>query len=342
LLQRWKDCHEVNGTLHESAGKYGDDDDAYRSRLVQAFEDRAFSAKGASEVASALALLAAQSYLQRNGDCFEFLTDVEKDIEVEIKNTDIDESALAKLLGDILFADILRDPKIRYEGNGQDYTYTRRLDDQMLGREFDLSVNVITTEHANHGELTVLAAQNTGKPELLAILPADDRVVQEARLHLKTAKFIQQNTGAATDEVRRSILTQRGLQNSTRRSTIQSLCADLLGKAPLYLNGGRLIDIGEGDPRNRLAKGCQALVSFAYPNLRMLKGSYDEALLSKTLLDADDLLAGGGQALSEAEQEVLTYVMRNYKHWVRQEAAAKAKASGGAGAGEGGAAAAGK
>jgi hypothetical protein len=40
----------------------------------------------------------------------------------------------------------------------------------------------------------------------------------------------------------------------------------------------------------------------------MLKGNYDEALLEKSLLDADDLLAGGGMALSEAEQqEVLTY-----------------------------------
>ncbi len=34
-----------------------DDDDAYRTRLVQAFEDRAFSAKGAGDVASALALV---------------------------------------------------------------------------------------------------------------------------------------------------------------------------------------------------------------------------------------------------------------------------------------------
>lgn len=268
-------------------------------------------------VREALALLEGQSYLQRNGECYEFLTDVEKDIEVEIKVTDIDESALPKLLGDILFADILRDPKIRYEGNGQDYSYARRLDDQLLGRDSDLAVNIITTEHANHGELTVLAAQNTGKPELLVVLSSDERVVSEARLYLKTAKFIQQNTGASSDEVRRSILSQRGLQNSTRRSMLQVACAELLGKAPLYLNGSRLSDIGEGEARNRLAKGCQALISFAFPNLRMLRGNYDEALLSKTLLDADDLLAGGGMALSEAEQEVLAYITRNQSNGER-------------------------
>jgi len=198
-------------------------------------------------VREALALLEGQSYLQRNGECFEFLTDVEKDIEVEIKNTDVDESAVSKLISDILYADILRDPKIRYEGNGQDYIYARKLDDDLMSKDADLAVNIITTEHPNHGDLGVLAAQNTGKPELLVILPADTRMVDEARLVLKTTKYIQHNTGGDSNADRGAILTQRGQQNSIRRSTLQTLCSELLGKAPLYLNGSKLGDIGEGD-----------------------------------------------------------------------------------------------
>src|SRR5262249_27218974 len=58
-------------------------------------------------VRDALGLLESQSYLQRNGDVFEFLTDVEKDIEVEIKNTEIDESQVSDLLSKVLFADVL-------------------------------------------------------------------------------------------------------------------------------------------------------------------------------------------------------------------------------------------
>jgi hypothetical protein len=259
-------------------------------------------------VQEALNLLESQSFLQRNGDAYEFLTDIEKDIEVEIKNTEIESSNVSKLLTDILFADILRDPKIRYE-NGQDYAYARRLDDQLVGRDADFAINIVTPEHDNHGDLQTLAAQNTGKAELLVILPSDARVIDEARLHLKTLKYIQQNTGANLDESRKAILTQRGTQNSARRSQLQSLCADLLGKAPLYLNGSRLADIGEGDARNRISKASQTLVSFAYPSLRMLRGTYDEAGLSKTLLDSDDLLPG--TPLTDAEQEVLTYVLRN-------------------------------
>jgi hypothetical protein len=110
-------------------------------------------------VLDALAHLESQSYLQRNGDIFEFLTDTEKDIEVEIKNTEVDESQVADLLAKVLFTDVLRDPKIRYDGNGQDYAYSRKLDDALIGREADVALNIITTEHPNHTDATTLAAQ---------------------------------------------------------------------------------------------------------------------------------------------------------------------------------------
>jgi hypothetical protein len=267
-------------------------------------------------VLDALALLESQSYLQRNGDLYEFLTDTEKDIEVEIKNTEIDDSMVADLLNKVLFADVLRDPKIRYEGNGQDYTYARKLDDALIGREADIALNIITTEHPNHTNAATLAAQNTGKAELLAVLPADTSLTDQARLYLKTQKYVQQNTGSG-DPSRKAILDQRSQQNSLRRTAMQELASQFLGKAPLYLNGSRLDTVGEGDARNRFAKACQELISFSFPNLKMLKGAYDETTLADALLAQDDLLTSGTQTVSEAEQEILTYVMRNQNNGER-------------------------
>ena len=120
--------------------------------------------------------------------------------------------------------------------------------------------------------------QNFGKTELLVILPAEPRLIDQARLYLKTQKYIQQNPGDG-DETRKSILDQRSQQNGVRRSTMHDLAGDLLGKAPLYINGQRLDTVGEGDARSRFAKACQQLITFAFPNLRMLKGTYDESTL---------------------------------------------------------------
>ncbi len=267
-------------------------------------------------VLEALALLESQSYLQRNGDLYEFLTDTEKDIEVEIKNTEIDDSMVADLLAKVLYSDVLRDPKIRYEGNGQDYTYARKLDDALIGREADITLNIITTEHPNHTNATTLAAQNTGKAELLTVLPADTMLTDQARLFLKTQKYVQQNSGSG-DASRKAILDQRSQQNSLRRTAMQDLATQYLGKAPLYLNGSRLDTVGEGDARNRFAKACQELISFSFPNLKMLKGGYDETTLASALLAQDDLLTSGTQTVSEAEQEILTYVMRNQNNGER-------------------------
>lgn len=262
-------------------------------------------------VKDALATLATQSYLQRNGDIYEFLTDTEKDVEVEIKSTEIDDSQVTKLLAEVLFTDVLRDPKIRFEANGQDYTYARKLDDQLVGKDADVALNIITPDHPNHGDEATLAAQCTGKPELLLLLPGDLRLMDEVRLWLKTNKYVQQNSGSGVDPTRKAILVERSQQNSTRRTDLQSRCADLFARSSVFLNGSKLDSVTYSDARTRFHKLAQELVSFSFPYLRMLRGSYDEGKLSEALLAQEDLLTSGQQSVTEAEQELLSYVQRN-------------------------------
>ncbi|MBK7781823.1 MAG: BREX system P-loop protein BrxC [Ardenticatenia bacterium] len=262
-----------------------------------------------ADVRKALALLESQSYLQRHGEVYEFLTDTEKDVEVEIKATDIEESRVLDLLGKMFFTDVLHDQKIRFEGNGQDYGYARKLDDQVIGKDAEIAINIITPEHRNHGNEPVLISQSLGKGELLAVLPVDERLLQQARLYLKTQKYVQQNSGTE-DETRRAVLEQRGQQNSLRRSDMQELATESLEAARLYLNGARL-DIGPGDARSRFARAGQALINFAYPSLRMLKGTLNEDSLIAALTAPEDMWRGDLLEPAEAEQEILTYVMRN-------------------------------
>lgn len=261
------------------------------------------------EVREALELLEGQSYLQRTGEVFEFLTDVEKDVEVEIKNTEVDDVKVAELLCKVLFSDVLKDAKIRYTANGQDYAYARKLDAHLIGRDADIAINIITPEDPNHANPQTLATQSYGKAEVVVVLPADTRLYDQARLFLKTEKYVQTRPSEG-DANRKSVLEQRNKQNGDRRSEMQSLADEYLRKSPLYLNGQRLDTVGEGEPRVRFNNACQEVISFAFPSLRMLKGVHDEAALSKVLLDPNDRTVGN-ESPTEAEQEVLTYVMRN-------------------------------
>jgi hypothetical protein len=250
-----------------------------------------------------------QTLLQKNGDLYEFLTDTEKDIEKEIKATDYDESEVTKIIANTLFTDVLTKPKIRYEANGQDYAYTYKLDDFTIGKEEAIAINIITANHANSDDEKTLAAQCTGKPELLVILPQDQRIDADVIAWVKTNKYHRINSGQTLEPSHRSILDQKLAQNKVRRDSLKQRYAKLLSESTIYLNGGKVEGIHASDPQIRFHKVGQDLISFSFPNLKMLRGSYDESVLTKTLQDDSDLFSG--TQLGGAEDEIITYLTRN-------------------------------
>ena len=261
------------------------------------------------QVKEALRNLESQSYLQRSGELYEFLTDKEKDVEQEIKATTVEDSQVMAALQIRIFNDVLRTNKIRFEDNNQDYTYAQKIDDALVkGKPDEVAVNVITPEHPNYGNEAVLVAQNMGRADLMVILPTQGRLTELIRNYLKTEKYIKQNSGGE-DEALKEILAQRGRQNSARGSEITRLASEALRHAPLVVNGKRL-EVGEADPQNRFSKAYQELIRSAYPMLRMVKQSHNEGTLMKVVQEQDDLLDGSDLQLSEAEQEVFTEVIR--------------------------------
>jgi len=261
-------------------------------------------------VKEALINLESQSYLQRSGEIYEFLTDKEKDVEQEIKRTEVADSVVIKNLHGIVFDDVLRSVKIRFEDNGNDYPFAQKIDDGLIkGKEGDVVVNLVTPEHPNYGNEPVLISRNMGGSELMAILPAKQRLLDQIRSYLKTDLYIRQN-GGGEDETLNAILAVRSKQNSTRRQEITRLAEDLLRTAVLVVNG-QTLSVGEGDPKNRFSKAYQELIRSAFPKLKMIHGNFNEATVAQVVRDQDDLLDGLAVQLSEAEQEVLVEVERS-------------------------------
>ena len=263
-------------------------------------------------VKEALINLESQSYLQRSGEIYEFLTDKEKDVEQEIKRTEVADSVVIKNLHGIVFDDVLRSIKIRFEDNGNDYPFAQKIDDGLIkGKDTDVVVNLVTPEHPNYGNESVLISRNMGGSELMAILPAKQRLLDQIRSYLKTDLYIRQNSGGE-DETLNAILAVRSKQNSTRRQEITRLADDLLRTAVLVVNG-QTLSVGEGDPKNRFSKAYQELIRSAFPKLKMVHGAFSEASVALVVRDQDDLLDGLAVQLSEAEQEVLVEVERQQK-----------------------------
>ncbi|MBJ2270116.1 BREX system P-loop protein BrxC [Pseudomonas sp. MF6772] len=265
---------------------------------------------------AALNLLEQQTYIQRNGELYEYLTDEEKDIEEEIKNTEIESADVIKELETLLFDGVIKQRKIRYE-NGQDYAYTRKMDDRSLSRESELAIHIVTPLSDNFDNLTVQRMQSMGRDELRVVLPADARFMQDLTLHKRTEKYIRQNSSTQQEAVKR-IIDAKGFQNTERLAELQDRAKELLGKAHLIINAAD-VDTSGSDGQARVLKGFYLLIETTYPNLRMLRDvPFSENDIGKYLRQAQDGLLGNDvTSLTEPEQELLAYIQSNARSGVR-------------------------
>jgi hypothetical protein len=267
---------------------------------------------------NALDFLEQQTYIQRNGDQYEFLTDEEKDIEEEIKNTEVDWPDVLEDLSKIIFDNILKNRKIRYDQNGQDYQFSKKLDDRLFGREQELTIHVISPDHEHIANEEILRAHSMGRDELLVILPQDDRIMRDLLLHKQTEKYVSQNMNSAQQESVKRILTDKGFQNSERFRDVQQQATRLLSKAK-YIIKGETIEVATEDAQSRIIQGFHQLILRTYPHLKMLKGiNYTENDISKCIEQvAQGLFGSEAITFTECEQEMLSFLQTNSKKSVR-------------------------
>lgn len=275
-------------------------------------------------VEEALSLLEQQTYVQRNGELYEYLTDEEKDVEQEIKSTEVESSDVAAELEKIVFDHIIKHRKIRYDASsskdqGQDYPFSRKLDDRLHGREYELAVHVISPFHEHAENEQMLRTSSTYKAdELFVLMPADERLMRDILMYKRTEKYIRQNISITQQEAVKRILTDKGFQNRERYAELQQRVQSLMGKAKLFVAGAD-IEIGSEDAQTRVLRGFHELISRAYPNLRMLRGiTYTENDIAKCLKHSQEGLFGNdATSLAESEQELLAFIQSNNRGGVR-------------------------
>ena len=263
------------------------------------------------QIQEALNLLESQTYIQRAaGDIYEYLTNQEKDIENEIKSTEIDPAAPGELLAGYIFEEILRDSKVRLDTNNQPYEFGKKLDDNLLGRDKDFYLNFITPLNSNSVTTSNVNMFSIGRPnDLIVFLPEDKRLFDELRLIKKTEKYIQTTNSPALDATKQRILSEKAQQNQDRKRVVLNQLKENIGDARMFLNGSELTDISSKDPKTKITQGVQQLIKTIYTNLKMLTLDFTEGHLPKIIQSQDDVLFKDN--LHEAELEVLNRIQRN-------------------------------
>jgi len=265
-----------------------------------------------ADVIEALGRLEQQTYIQRNGEIYQFLTETEKDIEQEIKATEIDNADVEGELATVVFDHIIVDRKIRFDDNKQDYPFSRRLDGNLYGRESELGIHIISPFHEHSGDIQQLKLLSMGNNDVVVALSPNARLMRDLLLYKQTDKFIKQNNSLNQDPEVMRILPDKAIQNRERYDHIKMLLGNLISEAKLFVSGAE-VEIREGSaPRSRIIAAFHELIRMTYASLRMLQGvAFKESEIARYLNLSGTMISDDKQQMNEAELELLSFIKRN-------------------------------
>lgn len=261
------------------------------------------------QVKAALAVLETQTYVQRSGNAYDYLTNEEQVIEEEIKNVDIDASELGGRLFKILLGDVIRTSKIRYAKNGQDFAFGFKLDDQAHGPQRELAVHFISPENPYSRE--EIRMHSAGKDELRVILEPDARVLADLRLLIKTEKYVKRKQSTSISAIEAQILQNKGAQNIDLEKELVERVKSSVGKSAMIINAADVTS-GSQDALARVTDGFQDLISRTYTQLKLLGGTTcsEQQIASAANPESGLFDADTANKLLAPSEEVLSFVLR--------------------------------
>lgn len=265
------------------------------------------------DVNEALNTLEAQTYIQRNGDLYDYLTNEEQKIEQEIKDVDIDNSEVSAKLNKLLAESVVKTTKTVAK-NGQNFPFGYKLDGTPYGKQYELALHFTSPE--TEFSLDQIKAHSAGLDELRVVLPSEaNRILADLRLLLKTEKYVKRAQGSSRTAIETRILGEKGTQNAEREKEIVERLRTAVGSATLIHNAA-VIDVATSDAQTRINDGFAKVIAATYTNLSMLGGkAFSEQGLNGLVNPADGMFDESLSILEVPAEDVLGHLeMRGKRH----------------------------
>ena len=271
------------------------------------------------QIEASLLRLEKETLINRNGEDYFFLTNEERDISREIKDVDLSGPEEAKLLGELVFDEVLGGiRKHRFPDNNKDFGLNRMCDAHPHGArtEGDLLVSVITPladDYEEFNEAKCILQSSTDGGQVIIRLDDDKTLGRELRTYLQTDKYVaRKNDGTASTAILK-ILRERQEENRERRQRLVTLLERLLSEGSYYA-AGQVVQPKSSVAKTALDEATTYLVRNTFSKLGYLthlsNNPQEEirAVLSAT--DVDDLGFDleAGQSNDAAVAEVLNAV----------------------------------
>lgn len=263
------------------------------------------------QIQEALNILESNTYIQRTATgIYEYLTNQEKDIENEIKNTDIEAGAAQRLVQSILFGDLYNQPKIQIgTSKYQLFEYGKKCDGSLSGQEKEIYLHFITPLCSDDIIRNNIKNYSMGSAmDLIVVLPENSKLSEEIALFEQTKKYISTTHPMEHEVLKFAIIADKRAKNEERSKVIVNMLLDGVSQSSMYIMGNEVTTVIQ-DIKARITQGITELIGSVYTSLRMLQVDYTEDSISKAISVKDDL--GLHTDLSEAENEIISRLQRN-------------------------------
>ena len=273
------------------------------------------------KIEESLARLEKESLISRSGDVYFFLTNEERDINREIKSVELSGGEDSKLLGDLIFNDVLKEQrKYRYPVNKMDFTFNRLCDLHPIGNRVDgaLLLSFVTPlnddyERYDNGRCILESGREDGYA--LVRLGNDESLGRELRTYLQTEKYVRQKNDGTLPESTKRILRDFSEDNQERRTRLVTLLSQMVAEGEYYATG-QSVKVKASTPLAALDEVLDYLVQNTFTKMGYLKHLTPEAdrpreiqaILRSNDIGKEKLLFEKGEGNQQAIDELRNYV----------------------------------
>jgi hypothetical protein len=260
------------------------------------------------KIRGSLDRLQSQNYIGRTGDTYNFLTDEEQEISLDIKRTSVDTATIVSHISSIIFSDIYASKKYRY--GKYDFEFDQMVDSFVSGKitgGMRLHFLTVATDPTEKNELHLMT-ESKGKEnrdkEAIVVL-ADTPYFESLENAMKIRKYVKQQNVTQLPKKVQDII--RGQQDEAARyeQTAREELKQAIVDADFYIVGEH-VEINGGDAKSKIDQALEYLVSHVYSDLSLINKNMDS--------DADIL------AILNGSNRAMKYELEpNYDAAVRME-----------------------
>ncbi len=241
------------------------------------------------QVRGSLDRLMSQNYIGRTGDTYNFLTDEEQEIRIDILRTPVATADIVGRIAQMVFADIYTTKKFRY--GKYDFAFDQMVDGQAVGGltgGMILRILTVATDLTEKNGLRLMA-ESAGQA---IVVLAENPYYESLESAMKIRKYVKQRNVAqlpkSVQDIIRGYQDEAGKYELTAAEDLKKAIAD----AEFYVDGEH-IEIKGGDAKSKIDQALEYLVAHVYSDLGLItKFAESDADIYKILHGEEQYIPG--------------------------------------------------